>query len=309
VLRLIQERTATLEDLWDQLKARRLLDVEAVLLVALAGVAPGMILHIDGGSAFYFSDVQRWLALGLLLSMPPLWIIAFDRSEAPASAGGARGLGSLRTARIAAAIFALPLVATMALNAAHWTKIFAQANSATRTSLYPASLASSIPAGIHGLPYLANSETLREGLEASRNFRVLDQLRRLSSLSLAERRRTALFIPQSERRYWDVLTRPGACSFSSFVAPALSTMAMIDGMPPFGCELSPFYGLGQYTPRRRPQTEADASAENVCRKARASRFQQVMLLHFDSAGAMIERLAACTGTSAVSSRSISSFAP
>ena len=286
VLRLIQEKTATLEELWERLKARRLLDVEAVLLVALAGLAPGMILHIDGGSAFYFSDVQRWLALGLLLAMPPLRIIAFDRSEATASGGAARVLGKLRVARVAAAIIALPLLATMARNTVYWTKRFAQANSATRTSLYPASLVSSIPAGIHGLPYLANGETLREGLDASRNFRVVDQLRRLSSMSLAERRRTALFIPQSERRYWDVLTRPGACSFSSFVAPALSTMAMIDGMPPYGCELSPFYGLGQYTTRRRPQTEADTAAENVCRKARASGFQQVMLLHFDSTGAM-----------------------
>jgi hypothetical protein len=111
-------------------------------------------------------------------------------------------------------------------------------------------------------------------------------------MSLAERRRTALFIPQSELRYWDVLTRPGACSFSSFVAPALSGMAMIDGMPPFGCKLSPFYGLGQYTPRRRLQSEADAW--NLCRIARASGLMRVMILHFDSAGAMTARLADCS---------------
>ena len=292
VLRLIQEKTATLDELWERLKARRLLDVEAVLLVALAGLAPGMILHIDGGSAFYFSDVQRWLALGLLLAMPPLRIIAFNRSEAPPSGGGVRVLGKMRMARVVAAIFALPLIATMARNTAYWPKRFAQENSATRASLYPASLASSIPAGVHGLPYLANSDTLREGLLTSRNFRVVDQLRRLSSMSLAERRRTALFIPQSELRYWDVLTRPGACSFSSFVAPALSAMAMIDGMPPFGCKLSPFYGLGQYAPRRRPQTEADA--RNLCRIARASGLKQVMTLHFDSAGDMTTRLDDCT---------------
>lgn len=294
MLRLIQERTATLGDLRAQVKAGRLLDVEAVLLVALLGVAPGMIIRIGGGSAFYFSDVQRWLALALLLSTPPLWLSAFKRSERGAPATEARGLGTLRTARVAAAVFALPLVATMAMNTVFWTRKFMHANAATRMSLYPLSLTSSISPGIHGLPRLADERLLRDGLDASRNYRVLDQLRGLSSISLDERRRTLLFIPQSERLYWNILAQPRTCSFSSSVAPALANMAMIDGMPPFDCTLIPFFGGGEYTPRKSPQTAADASAQSLCRKARAVDFRHVMSLHFDSTGLMTATRVACT---------------
>ncbi|MGH9418532.1 MAG: hypothetical protein ACRD3J_01050 [Thermoanaerobaculia bacterium] len=107
------------------------------------------------------------------------------------------------------------------------------------------------------------------------------------------RRRTGLFIPQTETAYWQVLTRPGDCSFSSFVAPALSTMAMIDGMPPYKCNLSPFYGLGQYTPRRELQSAAAASPALLCATATNSELDRVMVLHFDERGAMTSNTVDC----------------
>ncbi len=278
-LRVLQEQIATFEELWAGIKSRRLIDVEAVLLLAIAGMAPGMIIHIDGGSAFYFSDVQRWFSLALVLAMAPVAVFQWSRT------GGAR--------KALFAVFAIPFVLTMAANSVYWTKRFLQANAATRMSLYPASAATSIPAGIHGLSRLASAQTLRAGLQSSRNYRVLEGLKGLSSMPRSERRRTALFIPQSEKRYWEILQRPGACSFSSFVAPSLSTMAMIDGMPPFGCTLSQFYGLKQYTPRTRLQTGADASVQNVCSKATATAFDRVMFLHFDSTGLMSKTVADC----------------
>jgi hypothetical protein len=297
-VRLYQERAATLHDLWDRIRTRRLVDVEIVLLVALAGLVPGMVMHIDGGSAFYFSDVQRWLALGCLLSLPLRSIAVRHRDEIADESlrptEGATWIGRIRTGRVMVALVAIPMIVTMALNAVYWPKRFAQANAATRALLYPQESRETIPAGIHGLPYLTDAGTLRAGLARAENYRVVTQLRNLSGMSARDREMTALFIPQTEEGYWTALKRPGACSFSSFVAPALSTMAMVDGMPPFGCPLSPYYGLGEYTPRRWQQSAAAASLQNVCRKARIAGFDRVMVLHFDPAGEMSSTTSRCT---------------
>lgn len=300
-VRLVEERTDTLGRLWSQIRNRQLLDVEAVVLVAIAGIAPALAMRIDGGSAFYFSDVQRWLAVGLLLAIagrrldsPKRAVDGAAGSRPAVSRAGLPSLGAIRIRRVAAVALAIPFALTLLRNAAYWPKRFAQENSATRASIYGPMNGSGIPAGIHGLPYLANSEILRDGLRKSRNYTVVNQLRLLGSMSRRERHRTVLFIPQSEHAYWGVLTRPGACSFSSLVAPALSSIAMIDGMPPFGCRLSRFYGLGQYTPRQRPQTAADESVENLCAKALADGFDRVLILRFPAGAVTPPETVACT---------------
>jgi len=309
-LRLAGERITTLAALRAEIAAQRLLDVEAVLFVAIIGVLPGLILHIDGGSAFYFSDVQRWFAVSALLAMPRIRV--FPLGENDTRVAEVRGsetavpavsrMGRVDLRQVVATIFALPLLLTMMLNSIHWTKRFAQENAATRVSLYPPSRAASIPAGIHGLPYLTDRELLRSGLESSRNYKVLNGLRSLSAMSRSARRETALFIPQSEYRYWDLLTRPGSCTFSPFVAPALSGIAMVDGMPPLRCELSAFYGIGEYTPRRSAQTNMDTSVDTLCRKALAARLRRVMVLHFDASGTMSSVVTDCQPQDRDSSR-------
>jgi len=98
----------------------------------------------------------------------------------------------------------------------------------------------------------------------------------------AARRRTALFIPQDQAVFWRSLTRPGACTFQPLLATALSSIAMVDGMPPYGCKLSRYYGLGSYAPRTRPQTTADAEPALLCRRATAAGMDRVLVLTFDS---------------------------
>ena len=290
-LRLVQERVSTFGDLIAGLRERRLLDVEAVLVVALAGILPGLVIHIDGGSAFYFSDVQRWLALSLLLAMTPL-ALKRSMSEVAVPRNRFRPFG-VKMSVVAGSLFAVPFALTLARNATHWTLIAARENSATRAAIYPAAQVETIPPGISGLLQLTNSTAIRNGLSGERNFRIVEQLRQLGDLAVSERRRTALFIPQAETRYWEILTRPGACAFSSLVAPALTEMAMIDGMPPVGCKLSSYYGFGQYAPRNRMQTADDGNVPRLCANARAWGLDRLMILRFDDAGFMNVQRADC----------------
>jgi hypothetical protein len=272
VLRLRSEGARTLGDVVSLARNGRILDVELVLLIALAGVAPGLIMHIDGGSAFYFSDVQRWLSVGLLLAGTGSLLPRLTR----------RRWSDLKT--IGLAFVVLPLVISTARNSVFWTARMLRANAETRIGLYPEAERGGMSARISELRRLRDPVKLAAGIANARNTNPVRGLLELGDMSLEQKSRIAVFVPQSEERYWTILTRPNACSFSSSVVPALSGMAMIDGMPPLDCHLSPYYGLSLFQKRTRPQTPADEAPDVLCRRARRLGFQRVLTLRIDAAG-------------------------
>lgn len=286
LVRLKSEGIGTIADLKEAASEHRVLDVEAVAVVALVGVAPGLMLHIDGGSAFYFSDVQRWLSLGLILSCLPAFL-AVILGDAPAKRkkkprGILSRLDSVSVRQVVIVFFLLPVVGSMISNSIIWPITMGRANGETRRALYPASLRASLPSGLHGLVRLNDRAKLAEGLRRSPNFAVAERLKGLSTMPASVRRHTALFIPQSQGAFWHSLSRPGACTFQPLLATALSSVAMVDGMPPYGCTLSRYYGLGSFPPRTRPQTANDATPGVLCRRAAAAGMDRVLVLAFDS---------------------------
>lgn len=289
LLRLRSEGIGTLADLREAASERRILDVEVVAVVALLGIGPGLVTHIDGGSAFYFSDVQRWLAVGLVLSrIPELFPVAFGERE-PASARRPRKLiarlDAISVRPVVIGFLLIPVLGSMISNAVVWPIEMARKNAETRHSFYPAAIAAGIPLGLRGLPRLTDHALLDQGLRRSPNFVVGDALRKLSALPDSARRHTVLFIPQDQAPYWKSLTRPGACTFQPFVATAMASMAMVDGMPPYGCTVNRYYGLGSFAPRTRPQLADDARPETLCSRVTQWGIDRVMVLTFDDSRA------------------------
>ncbi|MEO5588269.1 MAG: hypothetical protein ABIS03_01695 [Gemmatimonadaceae bacterium] len=273
-LRLHHLKARTLGDLVGLVRMRQILDVELVAVIAVLGLGPGLLLHINGGSAFYFSDVQRWLALALLLAGAPMLLPRL----------GSWRWTDLRT--IAIAFIALPLAISMARNSYYWTSRMLRSNSATRRTLYMSADGTVMPEGINALRLLRDPVKLQRGLENSRNYNPVMALLALDDLPLREKRRTAVFVPQSETRYWTILQRPGACMFSGFPVPSFTGMTMVDGMPPVGCELIPYYGLSRYPLRTAPQTVADTRRDALCARAGKLGFDRVLTLKFDENGRM-----------------------
>jgi hypothetical protein len=282
VMRVRSMGLRTFSDLRDAMSDRRTVDIEIVALIAGVGIIPGFVTHIDGGSAFYFSDIQRWMSVALIMGL---------LASGPVARRKERSLFSLRTVLIL--FLAFPLIWSMGSNSVFWTKRMLAANAALRYEIYPDSLSAKIPPGIRGLPRLRDERVLQAGLEQSPNFLPAAGLMELAARPRAERARTALFIPQSERRYWEMLKRPGACSFASHVAPALASMMMIDGMPAYGCELSKYYGLGFHRKRDREQVAADTLPSTLCRKARPWGITRVVTVHFDESGRAKPRVDEC----------------
>jgi hypothetical protein len=298
LVRLKSEGIGTLADLREAASEQRILDVEAVALIAILGLGPGLITHIDGGSAFYFSDVQRWLAVGLILSRIPTFAAVLLGSPPAGDVKRSRRISSRLDAvsvrSVVLAFLLLPIVGSMFSNSLVWPLRMVRANADTRHALYPAAMAAGIPQGLHGLPRLRDPAVLGEGLRRSPNYVIADALRRMSALPDSVRAMTAVFIPQDQRVFWTSLTRPGACTFQPLVVPAVASLAMVDGMPPPDCTLSKYYGMGSFAARTRPQLPADAAPGVLCRRATAAGMNQVLMLTFDSTGHANQTIIRCS---------------
>jgi hypothetical protein len=150
-----------------------------------------------------------------------------------------------------AVFVAAPFAITLVVNLAYWPSRVARANLALRRDL---------AAG------------------TSMYLPIVTALREISRLPVAERRRSLLFIPQSSGQYWSMFTSDGRCSYTPLIAPAVASVAMLDGMPAFGCEVTNQYNMSRYKNRTHAQTEADVTDAALCSGARAKGFSEVIVL-------------------------------
>ncbi len=291
VYRIRQEDIQNIGGLWEALAQRRILDVELLVALALIGIVPGLLIHIDGGSAFYFSDVQRWLAAAMLLS----WIASSGNRLWPHRAEGARGIGAIPTRALVIAFLVFAGIGAVVSNAIHWPVIMLRQNIALREQLYARAGQKVATGRIRDFTSMRDPRTIAAGLRASPNFTIAHALENLLKTPATTRREEALFIAQDDLHFWTSLGRPAECTFQSFVGPALAGIAMVDGMPPIGCKLSKYYGIGSFTPRTNPQQPADTSDSALCTRARVIGANVVIAMRFPGDSA-IQRRITCVGT-------------
>jgi len=271
IARVREEGARTVGELFARVRERRLLDAELVAVVALAGFIPGEILQIHGGSAFYLSDPQRWIALPLVMATAARWIGRPAADSMPASAVGASGI---RLSRVALAILALPLLVTALRNATRAPETALRQNLTLRSELY-ALAGTAAPVSWRRLQ---NDSILRLGLERAPRFAIVSALRGLTAIPRGEKRRTALFIPQSDTAFWNLFPEPDRCNVAPLAAPAISGLALVDGMPPVDCALTDQWAFALYRPRTGPQLEADLTDDRLCERAAAKGFSRLAVL-------------------------------
>jgi hypothetical protein len=218
----------------------RLLDVEVVLAIAAAGALPGLVLAIPGGSAFYFSNVQVWLALALVLSVP----------------GRGQGLLGARPAALGGLAIVALAVWAGAGDAWRFVRDF---RAETRRA------ATEIVATVGRTP-------------AERAAGLAGVLDRLARLPRQTRRESAVFVPQTNGAYWGL--RPEGNPLSTpLLVPALTGMAMIDGLSDDPAVVAATrkwdYGFSEYRPRTGPQATDPAS---LCRRAQAMGARTVFVI-------------------------------
>lgn len=290
-LRVKQEGAETVGDVVALVRSRRILDVELALVFAFMGSLPGLLFDTRS-DAYYFSDVQRWFSLALLLSNPSL-VLKYIARRQPA-----KSFGQIRVDGFVARTGVLVVVSTILITIAAWGILVVHKNFATRRALQEIAgtrpttsvagdvlrLAIRPSAWFNGglqdflrtqLKPLADSAAFAKGLQTRDRYPVVNALLEISSIPSEERRTSLIHIDPMLDRYWKFLSLPGACQFSVMVGPALSGTALLDGVPA-GCVLDGFYGSEAY-----PAKPADAgklSSDNpaLCGRARKLGFSMVI---------------------------------
>jgi hypothetical protein len=243
-LRLREEGVGTLRELVNAFRQRRLLDVELVLIVALLGSLPEILLR-DYSSTHYFADDQQWLALGLILAMvlrPSRFgaqgpatseeVPSRAQSRAERTVVEATWPGRIRLRHALAGLLGIFVAGTVTLNTlALLNGIAAVVKGSLR--LGPTEI-SPFEAASNG-DFQQAREILDRRVAAIENRlqndkRIIAVLRDLDRLPVSEKRRTLLYIPKSNRQFWDLLHTAYSPKDGPFVAPALSGIAMIDGL-------------------------------------------------------------------------------
>lgn len=260
---------------------RRLIDAELVILLSMAGMGSTILLggYMGFNSVYYQTTVQT-LCIFLTVGALGYW-------EELKVAYNTHNWRSYRISFLGLQVLLAMTAATGMINSLELAKSGLWLNVQSRGE----SIA--IPLGMESKPgAIAMRDVLRRGdvrefarLVAENTRRteddiragdkaVMGQLATLGrSISLTQKSRTAIWIPKTNRGFWDLA--PHERRFIPLIAPALSGMAMIDGLP----EENTRRDYGYYAYAQIVSTSADAlTREAVINRARQSNFEYVIEL-------------------------------
>jgi len=254
------------------LKNAKFLSLETAIIFAITASLPGCFVELPGGSEVYFSNVQYWFSLSILigLNVPVL----------------------LSNTRIFKAVVVVLIILAGQNFVASGVKLFVHQYSVRKKlseRIQSISTASNL---LKTISERTSNQTLKftvrvfrvtfllghaqSGLESMNSYQILKSLRSLAQVSNAKTKDTLLFIPQTAKEYWYMLdNRLNAPITSTFIAPAFSGLAMIDGLPPIEAK-SNIYLFNNYQLRDKEQSPKDISPEIICRKAAKKGFSYVL---------------------------------
>jgi hypothetical protein len=297
------------------ISAKRTIEAEVVLVVCLAGILPHALMVIPGGSGFYFIDFQQWLAVCMLLAN--LDGFRSRTSFLRGTPGRIRETGSLVKATYGLALIIVACVlVVVVVNAftAVWRMValnlnircslvassyngqsamphleLACAKITQSGALFPSSRA--ITDNIDQLvPIIRFAQT---SLERASGYGVVRELKRLGDLPLSDKRKTLVYIPQSNKSYWELSPK---CEAAPFIAPSITGMALVDGMPGADCPLLTDPLINHYALYKRRSAEQgshDLDDTAVCASVRAKGFFKAIVINADANGSVLNRQVHC----------------
>jgi hypothetical protein len=325
---LYEKGIRSVKELREAFVRREMLDVETVVFICVVSAAPGLLLAIGDRNAVYFSDFQSWVSIAFILGS-----VDRLRSSLLAT-NGVYKASSMAPKRIAVQAFVYATVAVILLgvvyNVSYRLATMVYFNLSFRSCLcnqkrvessteigcggkaWSRALLSRLLDSARGtdrqsLPHVLREEleplftNVQEGLERGKAYRMIALLEELGTLPVSEKKSLLLFIPQNNEAYWKLiephlvmaLDYPG-CKAVPFIAPALTGIASLDGMPALGCDTT-VYGFDCYARRTLAQTLSADNDIAICARARSKGFFKVLVVASDRAGSItVRRLNCCS---------------
>jgi hypothetical protein len=270
VLRLAQLNAFNWKDLRSAFQKNQLLDVEALLVIALVGFLPGSLLRIGGGGAYYFTDVQARLAIPLVLS----FVLLDSTSYIPSNTNSFHLSNYLKRYELL-----IPIILFLLL-----TNIFSKFEDAININLanrinhissytgskgYMENAPADIVAFISGKRSAIKNkiEDLKTvpllGIQENPRYIFYKNLASFDQLHAIEKRNKIIYLPQSSTWFWvESFSNP---LMTPFIIPALTGIKSVGGLPAtFDFNYILAYGYQTYTTSLESNDYKSISVEKVC---------------------------------------------
>ncbi len=253
----------TLSDLARQVRSRNTLPVEIAFVTALAGIAPYLLLNFYSPAWKFFTEFQGIVA-GLLL-------VAFLQELDIASLLNRTKDGSLPLSSLLGLGLMLAVTAHLGMTTFGTVHRMLARNGEDRAVLAGGAETEWRPA----LRQIRTGQAVISPAWAVRT-QVLDCLRAIGDRSAEERRNLALYIPKTNRSYWD-MRQVGAGS-TPFIAPALAGVPMVEGLPEYDDIgwAAVGWGYPQYNLPTAPEPPTEILDEAI-EKARGGGFHELLV--------------------------------
>lgn len=277
ILRLIAQQVRTLGDLQTYWRDKSLIDVELLLLMVIVSTGALIFLQLGGLSELYIYDIQRYLGTILLLGGLPVLSAINQRMNFKTA------LKDFRLRDVAVIIACLFILTSAFGTIMYRFERAYQHNIHVRVNVLPEHT---------NLLSLFRTDMSSEHLE-TQEYLTLNALNKLATMPLDDKRDALLYIPRSHP-YWTLDASRGSftCTTVSLIAPAITGMALLDGVPAADCTLyAPGYSI-YFSPYLieesfQPILTPDASHDDICNAASERDFRVVWVLNNDHSTNMI----------------------
>ncbi len=234
---------------WIDIKGKQFIDLEVVGASLVFSLLPVEIVDTQANWSF-FTEVPTWVTLPFLIALSSSWIDDFREN-----------------------IWTRGILCLCFLSITYSGFLFFKSTLMDRNHI--------IETRSHSLPNMRLPNT-----------RLVDKLLALDeNIPIEIKRITLLYIPKTNRSFWDALPLCGGFFWPptvQFLGPALSGLAMIDGLPENIC--TPYhYGFSSYKTNTGWGRKEAADSE-LCQRAKALGFKNVLRL---SGGDFIEHNIPC----------------
>lgn len=271
IIRLHQLRVRSFKDFLNRFRFLKILDLEILALACVAGILPGILFFIPGGSAQYFSNIQTRLSVFFLLASVPQW----------------RALNGIWNKR-------LPILLLVSCFSMVWMgfTVSAAKRMIGLNLRYRMEMADSpkAPAQVfrealsEKNPFLYLKTHLMDeparSLRGNANDAFLKFLRSYEKEPRAMKSHSLIYIPQADTLFWRKFYRQAPAQAVSLIVPAVSGIAMLDGMPPADVRTE-YYGFG-YFQRRRQTPAGPDNIQKPCQRAQDMNLKNFRIIEFRS---------------------------
>jgi hypothetical protein len=280
VLKLALKGPRTLRDLWQQFTNNELVDIELVAIIAVASALPAIGGLLFG--EFWFALIQRWISLIFLVANVPLFVRFLSLRRAGESLGSISVRNVFVALVLAICLLAVPFQLTYPMIQ------FAKDNQYTRQyytsqdrEVYifrtlRSTLGSGDLAGAVAvmrdvvIPFMT---THYQYTDRDPRYRLLHELERIGRLPTSEKRGALIFIPKSNAGYWDI---PMTCDALPMLAPSITSMPMLQGIPPASCEMTTYAYMDYGVVERHDFAASDEAG--ICAEAESLGFSEVWVI-------------------------------